>query len=108
MTVHHATFDEGICRVIDEAHQRAANVLLDRQAALHEIAAILIEYETIDKEQFERLLHAEPEQNVLAHQPAPAQPTRKPQRQTRAQAAAEPGADSESGPRRSGRARRPT
>jgi cell division protease FtsH len=61
--------DEEIYRLIDEAHQRAAQVLRDHQQALHEIAAILIEHETIDKEQFERLLHGEPERNVLAHDP---------------------------------------
>jgi hypothetical protein len=55
-------------------------VLVDHQQALHEIAAILIEHETIGKEQFERLLRGEPEQNVLAHDPPPAQATRKPQR----------------------------
>ena len=57
--------DEEIYLLIDQAHQRAAKVLLDHQAALHEIAAILIEHETIDKEQFERLLHGEPAGNVL-------------------------------------------
>jgi cell division protease FtsH len=72
--------DEEIYRLIDEAHQRAAQVLLDHQQALHEIAAILIEHETIDKEQFERLLHGEPEQNVLGQDTPPAKPTRKPQR----------------------------
>jgi cell division protease FtsH len=63
--------DEEIYRLIDDAHQRAAKVLLDHQAALHEIAAILIEHETIDKEQFERLLHGEPASNVLADDTTP-------------------------------------
>ena len=61
--------DEEIYRLIDEAEQRAAKVLLDHQQALHEIAAILIEHETIGKEQFEQLLRGEPEQNVLAQEP---------------------------------------
>jgi cell division protease FtsH len=72
--------DEEIYRLIDEAHQRAAQVLVDHQEALHEIAAILIDHETIGKEQFERLLRGEPEQNVLAHDPPPAQRTRNPRR----------------------------
>ena len=63
--------DEEIFRLIDDAHQRAATVLRDRHAALHEIAAILIEHETIDKEQFERLLHGEQASDVLADDPAP-------------------------------------
>jgi cell division protease FtsH len=58
--------DEEIFRLIDVAHQRAAKVLLEHEQALHEIAAILIEHETIDKEQFERLIRGEPEQQVLA------------------------------------------
>jgi cell division protease FtsH len=63
--------DEEIYRLIDDAHQRAAKVLLEHQATLHEIAAILIEHETIDKEQFERLLHGEPASNVLADDTRP-------------------------------------
>jgi cell division protease FtsH len=68
--------DEEIYRLIDDAHQRAANVLLEHQAALHKIAAILIEHETIDKAQFERLLHGEPASNVLADDTPPKPTTR--------------------------------
>jgi cell division protease FtsH len=60
--------DEEIYHLIDDAHQRAAKVLLDHQPALHQIAAILIEHETIDREQFERLLHGEPEGDVLTEE----------------------------------------
>jgi len=70
--------DEEIYRLIDDAHQRAAKVLLGHQAALHEIAAILIKHETIDKEQFERLLEGEPASNVLADDTTP-EPTTSPQ-----------------------------
>jgi cell division protease FtsH len=75
--------DEEIYRLIGDAHQRAAQVLVDHQQALHEIAAILIEHETIEKEQFERLLRGEPEQNVLARETSawsapPTQRTRSP------------------------------
>ena len=53
----------------------------EHQQALHEIAAILIEHETIDKEQFERLLRGEPEHIVLRDDAAPEKTTRaKPQR----------------------------
>jgi cell division protease FtsH len=65
--------DEEIYHLIDDAHQRAAKVLLDHQPALHEIAAILIEHETIGREQFERLLQGEPEQDVLAVETPPKQ-----------------------------------
>jgi len=63
--------DEEIYRLIDDAHQRAAQVLLDHQQALHEIAAILIAHETIDKGQFERLLDGEPASSVLADDATP-------------------------------------
>jgi cell division protease FtsH len=73
--------DEEIYRLIGEAHQRAAKVLLEHQQALHEIAAILIEHETIDREQFERLLHGEPERDVLPPEVPPEKTRRaKPQR----------------------------
>jgi cell division protease FtsH len=73
--------DEEIYRLIGEAHQRAAKVLLEHQQALHEIAAILIEHETIDREQFERLLHGEPEGDVLPPDAPPEKTIRaKPQR----------------------------
>jgi cell division protease FtsH len=58
--------DEEIYRLIDDAHRRAAKVLLNHQADLHGIAAILIEHETIDREEFERLLGSESASNVLA------------------------------------------
>ena len=81
--------DDEIFRLIGEAHRRAAHVLLEHEQALHEIAAILIEHETIDKEQFERLLQGEPEHNVLTAGtlPAPAAgvtPRRKRARKPRA------------------------
>ena len=68
--------DGEIFHLIDDAHQRAAKVLLEHEAALHEIAAILIEHETIGKEQFERLLHGEPAGDVLADD-TPSKPARR-------------------------------
>jgi cell division protease FtsH len=61
--------DEEIYRLIEEAHQRAARVLREHERVLNAIAAILIEYKTIDKEQFERLLQSEPEQTLFAPHP---------------------------------------
>ncbi len=69
--------DGEIFHLIDDAHQRAAKVLLEHQEAMHEIAAILIEHETIDKEQFERLLHGEAPGDVLADDP-PSKPAPRP------------------------------
>jgi cell division protease FtsH len=57
--------DEEIRRVIEEAHDRATRVLQEHMEDLHRIAAILIERETIDKDQFERLAAGESEDTVF-------------------------------------------
>jgi ATP-dependent Zn proteases len=57
--------DEEIRRVIEEAHDRATRVLQEHMEELHRISAILIERETIDKDQFERLLAGEAEETVF-------------------------------------------
>jgi cell division protease FtsH len=67
--------DEEIHHLIEDAHRRAAHVLLEHRQALDELAAILIEHETIDREQFERLLQGEPEHNVLTDDTPPEQTT---------------------------------
>jgi cell division protease FtsH len=68
--------DEEIYRLIDDAHQRAAKVLLAHQSALHELAATLIEHETLDKDQFERLLQGEPADDLLSDDKPP-EPTKR-------------------------------
>ncbi|HEY7195565.1 MAG TPA: ATP-dependent zinc metalloprotease FtsH [Gaiellaceae bacterium] len=78
--------DDEIRRVIEEAHERARQVLADHMEELHKISELLIERETIDKDQFERLLagedpdsvFAEPEARQPAAEPEP-KPERKPQ-----------------------------
>ncbi|MGH2922029.1 MAG: ATP-dependent zinc metalloprotease FtsH, partial [Gaiellaceae bacterium] len=63
--------DEEIFRVIEDAHTRARNVLEENIAELHKLSAILIERETIDKDQFLRLLAGEAEEAVFPdEQPA--------------------------------------
>jgi cell division protease FtsH len=78
--------DDEIRRIIEEAHETAANVLREHMDELHRISMILIERETIDKDQFERLLAGEavesvfPEEAPAAAEPAPAdEKQRKPQ-----------------------------
>ena len=61
--------DDEIRRVIEEAHDKASTVLREHMAELHKLSAILIERETIDKSQFERLLQGEPEESVFAEEP---------------------------------------
>ena len=83
--------DDEIRRVIEEAHETATQVLKDHSDELHRISLILIERETIDKDQFERLLAGEEEETVFAEKtPAPkpepepeAEKKRKPEPKTR-------------------------
>jgi cell division protease FtsH len=83
--------DDEIRRVIEEAHMTAQDVLREHIDVLHRISLILIERETIDKEQFERLLAGETEQGVFEEGAPAAQPAlqpgeekeRKPQPKTR-------------------------
>jgi cell division protease FtsH len=58
--------DDEIRRVIEEAHDKARNVLREHMDELHQLSALLIERETIDKNQFERLLQGESEESVFA------------------------------------------
>ena len=48
-----------------KAHASATSVLRDHMEELHRLSAILIERETIDKDQFERLLAGESEESVF-------------------------------------------
>jgi cell division protease FtsH len=57
--------DDEIRRLIDEAHQTARDVLRAHLDELHLLAAILIERESIDREQFERLLAGESDESVF-------------------------------------------
>ncbi|MFL5944312.1 MAG: cell division protein FtsH, partial [Gaiellaceae bacterium] len=83
--------DDEVRRIIEEAHQHATRVLKEHIDELHRISLILIERETIDKDQFERLLAGENEEAVFPDQspaesptPAPAdEKKRKPEPKTR-------------------------
>jgi cell division protease FtsH len=66
--------DDEIRRVIEEAHDTAHRVLQEHIAELHRLSAILIERETIDKDQFERLLAGQEEHEVFPAEAAPAAP----------------------------------
>jgi len=67
--------DDEIRRVIEEAHASAHTVLRAHMDDLHRLSAILIERETLDKDQFERLLAGESEESVFpAEEPAAAEP----------------------------------
>ncbi len=57
--------DDEIRRVIEEAHELALAVLRDHMEELNRISLVLIERETIDRDQFERLLAGEDEFSVF-------------------------------------------
>jgi cell division protease FtsH len=57
--------DDEIRRVIEEAHDSAHRILREHMDVLHRLSQILIERETIDKDQFERLLAGESPETVF-------------------------------------------
>jgi len=65
--------DDEIRRVIEEAHEQALAVLREHMDDLHKISNLLIEHETIDRDQFQRLLAGEDEAAVFPDE-APAEP----------------------------------
>ncbi len=78
--------DDEIRRVIEEAHELAITVLREHMDELHQITELLIERETIDKDQFERLLAGESPESVFAEPEAPAaSPDAEPDRKPRAE-----------------------
>jgi cell division protease FtsH len=66
--------DDEIRRIIEDGHDVATRVLREHIDLLHRISQILIERETIDKEQFERLAAGESEDAVFPPAPEPAEP----------------------------------
>jgi cell division protease FtsH len=63
--------DDEIRRVIEESHDAAHRILRAHMDELHKLSRILIERETIDKDQFERLLAGEDESSVFVDDVAP-------------------------------------
>jgi cell division protease FtsH len=58
--------DDEVRRIIEDGHELALKVLREHMDDLHKISQVLIERETIDKDQFERLLAGEDEASVFA------------------------------------------
>ena len=81
--------DDEIRRVIEEAHDMATTVLREHMEELHLLSAILIERETIDKDQFERLLAGEPVESVFA-EPAEAEAPAAPEAESKEKPAPKP------------------
>ncbi len=66
--------DDEIRRVIEESHDVATRLLREHMDELHQLSGILIERETIDKDQFERLIAGEAEATVFPEEVAPVEP----------------------------------
>jgi cell division protease FtsH len=72
--------DDEIRRIIEDGHDIATRVLREHLDDLHRISQILIEHETIDKDQFVALLAGEAEDTVFpAPDPEP-EPSKEPER----------------------------
>jgi cell division protease FtsH len=57
--------DDEIRRIVEEAHQTARHVLGERREALDRLARLLLEHETIEREEFEALLAGKSEEEVF-------------------------------------------
>ncbi len=66
-----STIDEEIHRIVEGARERARLVLTEHMEELHQISELLIEHETIDREEFERLLAGEAPESVFPPEPPP-------------------------------------
>jgi cell division protease FtsH len=77
--------DDEIHRVIEEAHVRARKVLEEHLEELHRLSVILVERETIDKDQFIRLLEGASDEEVFPEEvPESSEPAKpKTERRTR-------------------------
>jgi len=57
--------DDEIRRIVEEAHQTARHVLGERREALDRLSRLLLEHETIEREEFEALLAGKSEEDVF-------------------------------------------
>jgi cell division protease FtsH len=74
--------DDEVRRIIEEGYELALKVLREHIEDLHRISNILIERETIDKDQFVRLLAGETEEQVFDAEVTP-EPEPEPKPRTR-------------------------
>lgn len=55
-----ATIDEEVRSLVDQAYQRAKQVLVENRAILDKLASMLVEKETVDAEELQNLLNSNP------------------------------------------------
>jgi cell division protease FtsH len=77
--------DDEIRRIVEEAHQTARSVLTDRRENLDRLSRLLLEHETIEREEFEALLSGASKEDVFGppepEEPPPAPPIEAERRQ---------------------------
>jgi cell division protease FtsH len=66
--------DDEIRRIVEEAHQTARQVLSERRADLDSLSLLLLEHETLEREEFEALLQGKSAEDVFG----PPEPTGEP------------------------------
>jgi cell division protease FtsH len=71
--------DDEIRRIIEDGHDLATRVLREHIDDLHRISQILIERETIDRDQFERLLAGDDEGDIFPEEVPPQAPSGEPE-----------------------------
>jgi cell division protease FtsH len=81
--------DDEIRRIVEDAHQRAKEVLNSHRGGLDQLSKILLERETIESEEFEQLLAGKPEQEVFGA-PEPSEPEQPPAREPERKPVGEP------------------
>ncbi len=89
--------DDEIRRIVEDAHQRAKEVLNSHRGDLDRISRVLLERETIEREEFEQLLAGKSAEEVFGappaepEQPPVAEPERKPAAEPRPVPRPQPG-----------------
>ena len=68
--------DDEIRRIVEEAHQTAKDILVERREDLDRISNLLLERETIDAEQFVKLLEGAAEEEVFGAEDSEPEPRR--------------------------------
>ena len=70
--------DEEVSKIVTQNYQRARKILQDNLAELHRLAETLLEFESLDGDQIDRILRGEklePPKTPLPPRPAPVTPT---------------------------------
>ena len=66
--------DDEIRRIVEEAHQTAKDILVEKRAELDRISKLLLERETIDAQQFVKLLEGASEEEVFGAEDSQPEP----------------------------------